>query len=211
MTEPNSLLDAVDALTKPRITKMDRSKNGIRCVGETVTHEPLLEWLNTAIAGAVGIGGSKALASQRNPIDADALYKFVLISNAIKDWARLAKSEIVKDDPGATLRKWFVAQQSRPYEEASEAFYSKHMWAWVKQIESKITPMKVADLPDPCPICAATSWWNPSTREQYYRPLVIEYPEGEDPRDKGVAMCRACATVWRVGELAELIDTPKAG
>lgn len=200
------LLDAVDALTKPRRTHVERSKNGIKCVGEYVEHEPLLEWLNTAIAGAVGIGGSKALASQRNPIDADALYKFVQIDTQIRDWAHIVKSQIVKDDPGATLRKWFVAFQSAPFDEPAEKFYTLKLWSWVKQIESKITPMRVADLPDPCPVCGATEWWNPSTRERYYRPLVIEYPEGEDPRDKGTAMCRACAQTWGVKELGTILN-----
>lgn len=201
------LLDAVDALTKPRVTHIDRSKNGIKCVGETITHESLLEWLDTAVAGAVGIGGSKALASQRNPIDADALYKFVLIESQIKDWARILKSEIVKEDPGATLRKWFVAFQSAPFDEAAEAFYTKKLWSWVKQIEAKLEPRETADFPNPCPNCEATTWWNPSTGEEYLRPLQAEYLQDSDPIETGTASCRACGKQWKVGELIEVLDT----
>lgn len=201
------LLDAVDALTLERKMPAPPRSNraGIVCLGEVIVQESLLDWLEAAVAGGIGIGGSSALASQRNQIDSDALYKFVQITSAIKSWALIAKSEIVKGDAGSTLRKWFVAKQASEYDETNESFYAKQLWSWVRQIEAKIDPPRIIDLPDDCPVCGAKSWWSSATREEYARPLVLHYREGNTP-ETTEALCRACSTVWNARELAYAIE-----
>lgn len=213
MTEDNRLLDVIDELTQPsRVKVIQDGAVGSGLEGQqTVTIEmpPLLEQLQEAIKGTIGIGGSGSLKSERNLLDGDALYKFVMISTLIEDWARVAKAEITKGDPGATLRAWYVRYQQTAHEPASDRFYESKMNGWVAQIKAKLDPPRVKDLPDRCPVCDADTWWNPNDKQQYLRPLVIEYREtGADLIQQARAMCRACAQVWSVRELAFALEEP---
>jgi len=203
----NVLLDAVDALTLDVRSKVLQEVDG-RMVTATVTLPPLLNQLEEAIRGTIGKGGSGALAHQRNMLDADALFRFTKISSTIKDWARMAGATITHDDPAKTLRGWYTAYQVTKVTVDAERFYGRQMEGWAKQIADKLNPPRIWDLPNPCPVCGASTWWSKSTHEEYARPLIVEYHEtGANLIQDAKAMCRACEQVWSVRELAYAIET----
>lgn len=205
MTDANDLLDAVDQLTQPVRRKVMQEEKLA-----TVELPPLLNQLEQAIRGSIGIGGSGSLAHQRNMLDADALYKFTIITTLINDWARGVKAAVDLRDPATTLRRWYIKYSSTPRALESERFYVKKMLSWVHSIEAKLDPPNMADLPHACPICGADSWWNPADRLEYLRPLVIEYrPDDVELVKKAKCYCRACENVWGVRELVVLLDLPE--
>jgi hypothetical protein len=200
----NYLLDAVDVLTKPTRSKVLQSKQGISCMSEVLAAS-LLAQLEESIRGTIGIGSKGSLAHQRNMLDADALFRFSLISTTIKDWARMAGATITPDDIGATLRAWHREFSSSFVKLDAERFYIRQMTSWASQITAKLNPPRIWDLPNPCPVCGASTWWSKATREEYGRPLVIEYAETDQIKE-AKAMCRACEQVWSVKELADVLD-----
>lgn len=205
MTDDDAVLLAVEALTKPRTSKVVQSKNGIECISP-INLPPLLDTLDTMIRETMGGSAGGTLKSQQNILDTDALWRFIRINTTVNDWARLAGSIISKPDSGKTLAAWYVVyrQKTRTYEE--DKFYVKQLWAWVNEIEGKIDPPRVMDLPDACPTCGASSWWNPKTGEEYARPLVLTFRDGEHFPDGGKGLCRACDTAFGVRELAWLLE-----
>jgi hypothetical protein len=208
----NLLLDAVDALTKPIRSKViqDPPPGAGWELSHTVTVElpPLLQQLEDAIRGGlVGVGGSGSLANERNMLDGDALYRFTIISSTIRDWARIVGAEVDKQSPASTLRSWFVLFQQRRNSLEMERFYTKQLTSWASQIDAKLNPPRVWDLPHACPVCLASSWWSKNTHEEYPRPLVIEYREtGATLVEDARALCRSCEQVWTVRELKFQIE-----
>jgi len=210
-TETNYLLDALDALTKPIRTKVVQDGPiGSGLAGSQVAKvelPPLLTQLEEAIRGTIGIGGSGSLPNQRNVLDADALYRFSLISSTIRDWARMAGAVVTPDDAVVTLRDWYVAYSAKSLTLDAEKFYTRQMTGWAKQITDKLNPPRVWDLPDACPVCGSTTYWSKATAEEYPRPLVVEYHEtGADLIQQARALCRACEQVWSVRELAYALE-----
>ncbi|WP_213816197.1 hypothetical protein [Glaciihabitans sp. dw_435] len=211
----NYLLDAVDALTKPVRSKVIQDSPDAAMPGTsvaTVELPSLLDQLDEAIRGTIGIGGSGSLANERNMLNNDALHRFVTISSMIKDWARAVKIPVKTGDlPGPMLRAWFIAftAAGQPSLEA-ERFYSRQMNGWAAQISAMFDPPRTRDLPDACPVCEATEWWNPETGQKYPRPLVISFHDGPDLLDRGKGLCRACDTTFRIRELALAIETAAA-
>lgn len=198
------LLDAVDALTRPvkRIVDQGTSKG-------TVTDVPLIVWLERSIRATIGIGGSGSLPNERNMLDAEALYQFSKISSIIKDWARSAGVEYEREtSTSELLRKWFVKFYVSDPSDKSVSHHVKMLSKWAWQIEAKMDPPKIRQLPDPCPLCGADAWWKGGV--EYTRPLVVHYREGPEMIEQAKGMCQACATVWGVTELGGLLgyDTP---
>jgi hypothetical protein len=209
--ERPTLLDNIDLLTLPHRTKVIQDGPiGSGLAGQqtvTVTLPPLLQQLDDAIRGTIGIGGSGSLASQRSMLDGDALFRFAKISSTIKEWARMVGATITADDAGKTLRAWYVRYTATIHELESERFYEKETAGWVASINAKFNQPRIHDLPDPCPLCGASSWFNPSDGQEYLRPLIVEYREtGPNLIQEAKAICRACATVWGVRELAYAIE-----
>lgn len=207
----NELLEALEALTNPVRTKVIQDGPvGQLVAGQhvaTVELPPLLHQLVEAIGGSIGIGGSASLANERNMLDADALYKFTLINTQVTDWARMAGATITRGDPTATLRSWYVAYAASRPELASERFYTSKMRQWATQIEDKLDPARVRELPDRCPDCRAASWFNPADKLEYLHPLVIHYkPHGPDMVQDAKTSCRACGSTWGVRQLAYEIE-----
>lgn len=203
----NTLLDAVDGLTKPVVRKVIQDGPvGSGLAGTSVARielPPLLVQLEEAIRGTVGIGGSGSLANERNLLDADALFRFHVITSQVRDWALGVKADVVKGDAVATLRNWHRAFVAYPRAVESEQHHISQMLAWAGQITAKLNPPRVWDMPDACPVCGATQWVNPSDNLPYLRPLVIEYMEsGPNLIQEAKALCRACQKVWGVRELA---------
>ena len=199
----NPLLEAVEALAKP-----NRSKVLVGADLATVSLPPLLEQLENAIRGSiVGIGGSGSLANERNVLDGDALFRFMKISTTIKEWARMAGSEVTAENMGRTLTAWYLAYTSKAVTIDQERFYTRQMEGWARAIVDKLNPRVTLLLSDRCPVCDAETWWNASDRLEYTHPLISSYPEGsEDPVNEATAMCRACATVWGARELAYALE-----
>lgn len=211
----NKLLDSVDALTKPDRTKIIQDGPvGSGLAGQhTVIVElpPLLEQLHQAINGTIGIGGSGSLPWQRNMLDADALFRFMKINSHVKEWAHMVNARITPDDPVSTLRAWYVLYAAKSADEKREAFYIRQMNGWASQIKAKLNPARLRDLPDPCPECEATTWFNPADKMEYLRPLIVTYHQtGANLIQEAVASCRACGYEWGVRELAYALEKAEA-
>jgi len=199
----NPLLLAVEHLTKPQRSKVIQGETV-----HTVELPPLLVQLDEAIRGTIGIGGSGSLPNERNALNNDALFRLSVITSQIKDWCHIAG--IVTrpgDKPVELLQRWYIAYTQRPLTVDAERFYTRALTSWAVQIETMFDPPRTHDLPDPCPVCAATSWWNPDDKREYPRPLIVQYKESEtDIIGSAKGVCRACAHVWTARELAYAIE-----
>lgn len=201
--EPNELLDAVDALTKPVVLHQMIADSRFTCV---VYDTPLLDRLQSEIRFSLSREGSKSLPNQRVPINSGALMLFMRISSQITDWAHGAKSVVYKGDPNRTLRAWYVTWVQVRREPDAVTARTRILTGWAASIRREIEPPRQKDLPDPCPTCGATEWWRDG--ERYPRPLVVESPRNPDVNliDESTAMCRACAKVWTARDLATELD-----
>lgn len=207
----NHLMDAVDALTKPMRSKViqDPPPGTGWELSHTVTVElpPLLTQLEEAIRGTIGIGGSGSLANERNMLDGDALYRFMKINTVIREWAFIVGAKVDKRDPVATLRAWYVLFQENRNLPEVERFYARQLTSWASQIDAKLNPPRIWDLPYACPACGNDTWWSKGTGEEYPRPLVIEWREtGASLVEDARALCRSCGQVWSVRELKFQIE-----
>lgn len=209
----NYLLDAVHALTKPVVNKIIQDGPiGSGLAGQTIatsTQPPLLTQLDEAIGGTIGIGGSKSLASQRSVLDADALYRFTLISSTVKDWCRMVGATVT-NDASTNLTAWYLKYDDRTTG-AGSRFYTSQLTGWKTQIESKLDPPRIRELPDRCPVCDANLWYDPSDKLPYLHPLIVKYkPTGPDMIQQAEALCRACGQTWGVRELAYQLEQANA-
>jgi hypothetical protein len=205
----SELLDVVDALTLPRTTRHIQSNEaGITCT-TPIEHPPLLDQLDDAIRGTIGIGGSGSLPNERNMLNNEALYKSVLITTLIRDWARGANVEVRPDSkPRDLLRRWYIAFAQKPASREVEGVYLRQMGVWLGQIQTMFDPPRTQDLPGACPTCGAKEWWQDGQR--FPRPLVITFHEGPDMIDNGKGMCRACEAVFGIRELSYAIDAAES-
>jgi hypothetical protein len=197
------LLDAVDALTQPIKSKVVQEKGGITCTSP-VELPSLLVQLDNAIRSSMGGSTSGAsLAFEGAPLNTAALFEAIKITSQIEQWCRGVKV-IATRKPADDLRAWYVATLARTEELEVETFHIKQLGTWAHTIESLLDPPRQKDLPDPCPACGATEWWDPKTKAKYYRPLIIRYrPEDEA---NATALCRFCAQTWNARELAFAIE-----
>ncbi|TFD61119.1 hypothetical protein E3T43_01210 [Cryobacterium sp. Hh7] len=209
------LLDALDALTKPTHRKIIQDDpNGPELTKVVhVEDDALLDQLDNAIRSSMGgttSGGSDP--ATRSLVDSGALMRFMQISSEVQQWARVAGAVIDKASVGITLRNWFVRFKEYPISTRTVTFYTKQLRKWAFQIEATLNPPKEKDLPDACPSCGASEWWDPATKERYYRPLVIRYqPDSPTMVDDARGVCRACAKTWGVRELQFEIEEKQAG
>lgn len=202
------LLEAVQSLTRPTVSKVLMSNEaGITCVSD-VDLEPLLDRLDEAIRSNMGgstHGGSDP--ATRSLVDAGALMKLMQISSQIMDWARIVGSVIDKQSMIVTLDRWYLRYMEYPHSDEISAGYAKQLRNWAHQIEASLDPPREKDLDSPCPSCGATEWWDPQTKERYFRPLVIRYrPDSDAMVNDARGICRACATTWGVRELQYEIE-----
>lgn len=202
------LLDNVDKLTLPNKSKIiqdDIAGQPPKTV--KIVLPPLLTQLEDAIRGTIGIGGSGSLPNERNMLDADALLRFLTIKSQIADWARDAQAAVSPQDPAATLRAWYARWVEKPREHGPIKFHIGKTRSWVEQINAKLDPPRVRELPDRCPDCDAAEWFNPVDKHRYLHPLIVEYrPTGPDMVQEAVGKCRACDSRWSVRQLAFEIE-----
>jgi hypothetical protein len=234
-TDP--LLAAVEALTKPSRRKQLQDilqpytvedEEGVetehqRVVGSqkvTVETPPLLELLDDAIKSSMG-GTTKgaALASESIPLNSAALFEAIKIASTVRDWCRQA-DVTPRDGIAANLAAWNSSVYARDLTEDQAAFYTTTCRKWANSIRAMLDPWREKDLPDPCPVCGATEWWDPADRAKggtgrgRPRPLMVRYRPGPEMIERAYAMCRACEEVFGVRELryaieqAALVDEP---
>lgn len=195
------LLDAIDALTKPRIEHMAQtSDEGKYLHTHTAEHKPLLTQLKDAVNPSSNTNaGSASLASARNPINSEALWEYTKIASAIGDWCRIAGADRTRD-PIIDLRRWYIAYTKH---DADPDWYVAELRRWAKLISKLLDPPKRIELTVACPVCGKRTWVDAEGNDVLF-PLVVEYrvPEtGESIRP--VALCRACETIWHGIEAIE--------
>ncbi|MFF1633960.1 hypothetical protein [Leifsonia sp. NPDC058248] len=221
-TDP--LLEAVEALTKPQSRKepqdiintyVTKDDEGVetehqKVVGTqkvTVILPPLLKQLDDAIRSSMG-GSTRgaALASESAVLNVSALYEAMKIESQVRDWCRLRGITPTKDT-AKDLAAWHAATYLDGLTDEQETSSTRTLRKWATSIRGMLDPWREKDLPDPCPACGATDWWDMSTRSRYLRPLIIKYrPDGADMVERSYGLCRACEEVWNVRELAYDIE-----
>ncbi|WP_100811773.1 DUF7341 domain-containing protein [Microbacterium sp. BR1] len=210
------LLDAVDALTKPTQTKVVQwiTVDGVeKTIATPVHHESLLDQLEAAIRGVMDgtAGGNASTSSTRSLLNADALYQFVLIENAIREWCRLG-GVATKKHPAGNLRAWYVARLA--HHDLDDTWHIAQLEAWARTIRGIVNPARVMEITTACPTCGADTWTD-ADGTVYRHPVRVEYREGpeDDVLRHARGMCRACDMVWLGGHalraLRWQIDEPE--
>jgi hypothetical protein len=149
------LLDAIDALTLPRKTRITvASANGIECVSE---HEgdSLLAQLRDSIAGGImSHAGGSSDPAERLPINAGAIHLYEQIERRIGEWYVDAFHKPVGLLPEADLREWhrdLLLQRSRVLStdvgaqesfDALEVEVTRVVTSWVRRITDFYDPPK---------------------------------------------------------------------
>lgn len=105
MDEYGRLLDAMDDITKPqRLCETQDVIRDHKIIGQqsvTLVHPPLLQQPEKAIASGIDGGKSKgSTAFERNPIDLDALYRFVPKLDPWRDETYPTPTSNTKPTPG---------------------------------------------------------------------------------------------------------------
>lgn len=204
----NPLLEAVEGLTKPEVSKILQEGNLI-----TVRLPSLLAQLDQAIHSSMGGNSAGAsLAFEGAPLNTAALFQAMKISSQVRDWCHAVKVIPVKST-AVDLTAWFnVFSRSNP-ELDVERYRVKVLHGWAGSIRGMLNPPREKDLPDDCPACGADGWYDARDGHKYPRPLIIRYRPTDDANlvDEAKGMCRACEQVWGVRELAYAIEERDAG
>jgi hypothetical protein len=195
MTEPNDLLAAVDALTRPVVEHFtQKSDAGAIVALHSAQNPPLLDQLYAAVTpGAESVAGSTSLASTRNLIDGDALFEHAKMCSAVGDWCRMVGVRPTRN-PVADLRAWYVAYNATG---SDPDWYRTELRRWrhvIGEILDKPKRFEVAY----CPVCKSRTWVN-QDGDELSHPILVEYKIPKDgARIEPKARCRAegCGTTW---------------
>ena len=207
----NPLLLALEALTDPVRTKVIQDGPvGSGLEGQKtvqVVLPSLLTQLDDSIRSSLGSGSAGGkLAFEGAILNTAALFTAMKISTQIRDWCVVVKVVPVKDS-AKDLRAWYVARMAKPQDDALERAQVKQLHSWAAQIRALLDPPRERDLPNPCPACGASEWWDMKSGARYSRPLVIRYrPTGADLIQQAKGICRACDEVFNIRELAYAIE-----
>jgi hypothetical protein len=213
MTDTNSLLDAVDALTKERTEHMAQTDDDGKWLRtHTTQHPPLLTELKNAINPSSNTAaGSSALASTRNLIDSDALFEYGKMTSAIGDWCRIYKVPTTRD-PITDLRRWYIGFELNP---SDSGWHEKELRRWAATIRGILNPPTLTiPVEGACPVCLATEWGD-IINGGGTQPVQVRVWVDEDSgaATGHTALCRACRAVWSgfdaVMELGEEVNEKK--
>jgi len=177
------LLDAVDELTKPTVTRVVQwvtDEHGKDHAQTTrVTHEPLLYQLEAAIASTLGAGAGRAMVERwaLNVLDSDALHQFTVIDSVIRDWCRML-SVTPDRHPAVNLRAWYAAALGRRWEPASIGFYAATLRGWARMIRGKLNPPRSMQITTACPLCESDTWTDVDGTV-YRHPVRVDYWDGD--------------------------------
>lgn len=192
------LLTAVEQLTKPIRSKVMQGE-----AISVVELPPLLVQLDQAIRSSMGGTASGAsLAFEGAPLNTAALFKAMKISAQVTDWCHALKI-VPARNTRADLLTWYAAYTQSTPDPTVERYRTKVLRGWAASIEEMLNPPRERELPDACPTCDATEWWDMRTGGKYPRPLVIRYRPGDDDLvGDAKGFCRACEAAWGARQLA---------
>lgn len=202
MTETDPLLEAVEALTKPRVTGIAQKNTAGRWERvHQIKHEPLLTQMRNAVwPSGENNGGATTPASERIPIDSTMLLEYAKIASQITSWAVSLDLKPTRD-PIRDLHQWYATiTRERDWD---PAWHIRRLRGWAHHIERLLEKPKSFIVEAACPICGATEWGNMFDGGGLY-PIKIEYVIDETglPQDH-TALCQACKTVWEGREAVE--------
>src|ERR1700761_577071 len=199
--QPNDLLAAVDALTKPqRVAFWRDTDNG----QEIVRREdpPLLDWLRESIGSKIGGNGGGKAARGRAPIDLGALQLYENIDGQVRAWVSELGGKVGKGiTPTQALRSWYVlyAAGRREWEDN----YLRQLEGWAVQVKDKLDPPKKIEITSPCPACGAEfvniglkladGSDDPNDVERVRALNAVE----RETMDESYVLCSACDRVWK--------------
>lgn len=199
--QSDDLLDVIDTLTIEHVVTTvldDGSKHFER-------HDGLIRQLRAAIASNVGGDGAGKLASQRIPLDADALEKYDQMEREIGDRFRELCEGIPGLYPEQTLRQWYqVFANGVRAGKISEAEYADQvhtLQGWVRIIEEKMSPPVTLELANSaCPDCGCAWAFEKLGGSETDRKvaLTVKYkPDEHGGLEEASAQCGACGRVWK--------------
>lgn len=193
-----TLLDAIDALTKPyRHTvhdihgqpQLDKDEQAV-----TVERPARLTQLHDAIRPSGSSGTGSSAARERILIDSGALEQWSQYRDRINAEAR--KVDVRPDnDPAVTLRRWYVAVESRTLTDAFEQEWVRRLGSWALAIDRRLNPPYRREVTAPCPFCGERRALDKETG-QYVTAVVSECWRGEGGIDTSwFIQCRFCGQV----------------
>jgi hypothetical protein len=214
MTEPDDLLAAVQALTRPHVDHFtQKTDDGELVKIHSIEQPALLEQLYAAVNPSNNkSAGSASAPWTRNLIDGDALFEYAKMASAVKSWCLMVAITPGKDAV-KNLDAWYVAYAAIPdQDETHHDWYRTELRRWASLIRNILEPPKRFELTTPCPVCHSETWTNPDG-EDIPHPLLVEYrvtPEGNPVRPR--ARCRAadCGAEWDNLEAIEELGTELA-
>jgi len=181
------LLEALEALTKPRTTRvMQGNDAGITCIS-TLQHEPLIAMLRNAIAGATGSKGGSSDGALRIPINPAALKLYDEIWRTSGEWFTALTREPIRASAELNLSGWFLAfRDARGAGDVTgeiEREHTRQLSSWVRQITGLFDPMVVVEV--------TTAYREPIT-DAYGKPKVNRKGEPRVRKTTRPAECPEC-------------------
>lgn len=149
----NELLDAVDALTKPRMihTTITDDDTGEWLKVHSEEHPPLL----ILLMEGTGITRMSPSSNISLPIDADALELWGQIHDLVRLWCRQLDASFVSDDLLVSIRHWYMAHvnayRGNKLSEVTDRDVTRMVGGWVRMIETKFDPPERREWTDACP------------------------------------------------------------
>ena len=152
------LLDAVDALTKPRMihTTIIDDDTGEWLRVHTEEHPPLL----ILLMEGTGITRMSPNSNISLPIDADALELWGQVHDMVKLWCRQLDASFISDDLLMSIRHWYMAHvnvyRGNKISEVTDRDITRMVQGWVRMIETKFDPEEKREWTEPCPAFTET-------------------------------------------------------
>lgn len=187
------LLEAVDLVTKPVVSKILREDGTLH----TVRLPSLLEQIEEAVTSCIGSGGGGGTTTG-NVLNSAALYEVMKIRAAIDSWRHMVGLRRIPDLVQG-LRDWGEVF-TRTGKEGE--FYIDQIRSWAHLIKDTLDPPKRVPLVGPCVMCGASTYPN-AEGEEVGNPVILEYPHELGHLDEAKAYCRHpdCGAAW-VGEMS---------
>jgi hypothetical protein len=208
---PRTLLDAVDAITKPQVMLNWVGEPGIGKIARR-TDPPLLDMLENAIGGNIGGDRAGKPARERIPIDLTVELLIEELDGRFRAWI-IDLGHKPKGHISLThlLRSWYLLWISGHPNTTTEDPYRLALESYRTRILDAINPPKRIELTAPCPICG-NEWVDigPRQLDGTIHPLDAEIVHAltvieRDTLNESYAICQACNRVWRgIGAMRQL-------
>lgn len=190
-----TLLDVVDALTKPDVI--------VNWIGDEPNRKmvrredpPLLDQLSTAVTPNIGGTGGGQLPNTRINIAANAFDKRAHIDERLRAMlddlgARPGKNVTARE----MLRTWYILYTAGHQPIGEDRHFQEFINRWATEIRDIIDAPTQIPYREPCPLCKETraQWWADGMLQEGAALWAILRPEYRDEGSYG--MCRACDQV----------------